>query len=760
MTRKRKAGAVGVLVLGYLVTAGIAAAQVSGPSSTARSLAASGCQLNSPGGKIKHVVYLQFDNTHYARDNQSVASDLEQMPHLLNFLKSSGTLFTNDHTVLISHTAGGILSTQTGLYPDRHGITVSNSYYYFPPTKIPAFSTAFKFWTDKVDDTTGTKDPLPNMVTDQKVTPAPWVPFTRAGCDFGAISLANIELENTGTGPFGDMSQAFGTGSAEWNDAVASNAAPSGTAARARALTDYVGIAIHCAQGGGICGANATNAANSRPDALPDELGGYSDYRALFGAKYVNPAICAVPGASCQTVGGLKAVNSTAGDPVTDPFGRPGFPGFDGALAKNTLGYLAQMQEAGIPITWGYISDAHDNHTSAFPAPFNPAFPRASGPGEADYKAQLKAYDDAFAAYFQRLKNDGIDQSNTLFMVTVDEGDKFAGGIGTPQTDGSLAYAHASCSWTTTPACPTNQIGEVNMNLRTKLPAGTPGFQVHNDSAPAFYVNGQPERTNSVLRKMERDVGDLQAIDPYVSSSPTTVFERLADTVEEKTLHMVNSDPARTPSFTGFADPNWFLTGGTVLNPNANPSCGSNPCIDYHFAWSHGDIQDVIGTTWVGFVGPGVASNGVDNSTWTDHTNVRPTMLSLLGLTDDYVHDGRVLIEALTTKATPQSLIAHRETVRRLSDIYEQVNAPFGQFAMDTLVASTRAIKITDESVYNSIESSIGNLTTERDALATQIKTALGAAAFAGQALNEQQAKAWIDQAQSLLDRAAVLKAG
>ena len=197
-----------------------------------------------------------------------------------------------------------------------------------------------------------------------------------------------------------------------------------------------------------------------------------------------------------------------------------------------------------------------------------------------------------------------------------------------------------------------------------------------------------------------------------------------------------------------------------MANPNANPSCGSNPCVDYHFAWSHGDIQDVIGTTWVGFVGPGVASNGVDNSTWTDHTNVRPTMLSLLGLTDDYVHDGRVLIEALTTKATPQSLIAHRETVRRLSDIYEQVNAPFGQFAMDTLVASTRAIKSTDESVYNSIESSIENLTTERDALATQIKTALGAAAFAGQALNEQQAKAWIDQAQSLLDRAAVLKAG
>src|SRR5213076_70215 len=120
-------------------------------------------------------------------------------------------------------------------------------------------------------------------------------------------STANIELENIGTGPFGDMSEAFGTGSPEWNDAVASNAAPSGTALRAQAIT-----------------------------------------------------------------GGNPCVNNTEGQPVTDPFGRCGFPGFDWALANNTLGYVAQMQESGVPVTYAYISDAHDNHTSSFPAPFNP----------------------------------------------------------------------------------------------------------------------------------------------------------------------------------------------------------------------------------------------------------------------------------------------------------------------------------------------------------------------------------------------------
>jgi len=705
-----------------------------------RALAASGCQLNGP---IKHVVYLQFDNTHYMKDNPSVASDLEQMPHLLNFLKNNGTLFTNDHTILISHTAGGILSTQTGLYPDRHGQGVSNSYFYFPSSGVPAFSSSFKYWTDLVDDNTGVLDPLANMVTDgQRNTPAPWVPFTRAGCDFGAVSLANIELENTGTGPYGDMSEAFGTGSPEWNAAVASNAAPSGTAARAKALTDYVGIAVHCATGGGICAGNATNIANSRADRLPDEPGGYLGYQALFGAKYVDPAIN----------NGSPCVNDTEGHPVTDPFLQCGFPGFDGASAKNTLGYLAQMQEAGIPITWGYISDAHDDHTSAFPAPFNPNFPRAYGPGEAGYKAQLKAYDDAFATFFDRLKNDGIDQSNTLFMVTVDEGDVYAGGIGVPQGDGSLGYTHTNCSWTTTPACPSNQVGEVNLNITAKLPAGTPTFTVHRDSAPTFYVNGNPGRTDAALRKMERDVFAVNAIDPYVSSTPAPVFVRMADTVEEKTLHMLNTDPRRNPNFTGFGDPNYFIR-------ETNTTCGSNPCIDYHFAWSHGDIQPEIGTTWAGFVGPGIQTSGVDSSTWTDHTNVRSTMLTLLGLKDDYLHDGRVLIEALDKQAIPKELNEHKKTTTDLGAIYEQLNAPFGQFSMDTLTASTRAIRSSDESVYNAIEGSIEGLTGQRDALAFQIKSALDGAAFDGQQIKEADAKDWIARAQSLLNQAAALGA-
>jgi hypothetical protein len=89
--------------------------------------AAQSCKL-APG--IEHVVEIQFDNVHLRRDNPNVPSDLEQMPNLLHFLEQ-GTLLTNHHTPLISHTADDIVTTLTGVYGEKHGQPVSNSYGYF-----------------------------------------------------------------------------------------------------------------------------------------------------------------------------------------------------------------------------------------------------------------------------------------------------------------------------------------------------------------------------------------------------------------------------------------------------------------------------------------------------------------------------------------------------------------------------------------------------------------------------------------------------
>ena len=85
------------------------------------------CQLHSPGGRSESGQHC-FDNVHLRRDNPNVPSDLEQMPNLLNFLQGRGVISGNHHTPLISHTADDILTGLTGVYGDRHGSPISNSF--------------------------------------------------------------------------------------------------------------------------------------------------------------------------------------------------------------------------------------------------------------------------------------------------------------------------------------------------------------------------------------------------------------------------------------------------------------------------------------------------------------------------------------------------------------------------------------------------------------------------------------------------------
>jgi hypothetical protein len=692
------------------------------------------CRLDNG---IKHVIYVIFDNVHFQRDNPNVPSDVEQMPNLLNFIRGNGRMMSNNHTILISHTAGGILTSLTGMYPDRHGQAVTNSYRYFRADGSTASSSSFKYWTDLTDDVNTTPtNPNFNMVNGDsgtpRNTPAPWVPYTRAGCDWGATALANVVLENTGTGPAGDMTKVFGAGSPEWLEAQASNAAPPGTAARNLAQTDFVGVAIHCAKTSkSICAANP----KARPDLLPDEPGGYTGFQGLFGAKYVNPAI----------TGGSPVVNKLNGQAISDQFGQPGFPGFDGLFATTTLAYVATMQEAGIPVTFGYISDAHDQHG------VSGEIHATRGPGESDYVAQLKAYDEAFGQFFERLAADGITKKNTLFVFTNEEGDHFSGSQPTP----------AGCDGVNTP-CNYSLIGEINGNLAglmaTEQGMTTP-FTVHSDMAPTIYITGNPSRTAAVTRDFGRALGKLTAVNPYTGLTDN-ITEALADPVGMKALHMITADPQRTPTLTMFALPDYFLFAGA-------PNC-SSPCIfvpplsNSSFAWNHGGIQPEIATTWLGMVGPPIRQQRNDDTTWADHTDVRPTMLAVLGLEDRYVHDGRVLAGQLQRGAVPRELREHRGTIGDLGATYKQLNAPFGSFAVNTLKASTKAIKggsPSDDSRYTWIEDQIASLTTARDALATQIRGALDAAAFDDREINQQQARAWIRQAQALLNQSAALAA-
>jgi hypothetical protein len=663
------------------------------------------CQLNSAQGTIQHVIYIQFDNTHFTRDNPNVPSDLEQMPNLLNFIENNGVLIANEHTPLIAHTADDVITSITGVYGDQHGVPIANTYGYFNPDGTSSMANSFTYWTDPVYDpnVASPTDTTYNMLTaDGKNAPAPWVPYTRAGCNFGSVMSGNTALENTGT----DITTVFGANSPEEQEAQSNPT---------KAQADFVGIAIHCAAGDALC----SSANNGKPDVLPDEPGGYTGYMGLFGNKYVAPQI--------SPNGPMTDLD---GNVIQDDKGNQGFPGFDSMYASVSLSYVAAMQEHGVPITYAYISDAHDNHTTG----------TAFGPGEAGYVAQLKAYDDAFGKFFTRLANDGINKSNTLFVFTADEGDHFVGGAPSP----------ANCDGVTTP-CTYSQIGEIDVNLTGLLATQqntTTAFNVHADSAPNFYLNGNPSPSSPAVRTFEHAVAALTATNP-ITNATDNLTNYMADPVEMKLLHMITGDPARTPTFTDFGNPDYYQATGAS-------NC-STPCVaeGATFAWNHGDLNPDINTTWLGMVGPGVNQTGVDNTTWSDHTDIRPTILELIGLKDDYTHEGRVLFEDLADSALPSSVVNARQIITQLAQVFKEIDAPVGQLGLQSLQISTKAIESNDpgDTTYTNLENQLTSITTQRDSLASQMLTVLEQAEFDNQPVNTQQAQQLIDQGNALLQQ-------
>jgi hypothetical protein len=671
------------------------------------------CQLNSPSGKIKHVVYVEFDNVHFTRDNPNVPSDLEQMPNLLNFIKQNGALDTGDHTVLISHTANGILTTQTGLYSDNTSIFIANSFGDFTPSGSALFPSSFFYWTDLVSDITpATLDNSFALTTPAGLNvPAPWVPFTRAGCDVGAFSTANIVLERQ---PF-DVKKVFGATSAQ--------AAETG----GNQTNDFIGVSVHCSLNSALCSAQN----NAVADLLPDEPGGYSGYQALFGVKYIAPAL-----------GGFTDYNGNA---ITG-FSQLNF----NPQPSQTLAVVETMLKKGIPVVFAYIADAHDNHEGATLSPAG-----TFGPGEAAYVKQLADYNTAFGTFFANLKAAGIDQSNTLFIFTPDEGDHFSGAAASP----------ANCDGVNVPCTyGANGVGELDfdLNLAAVNAGNSTPFTYHFDDAATIYVQGNPDPSSLTVRQLEKTLAGISTTNPQTGVNESILGTALGaslqgsivDRTAQKLLHMSSTvDPNRDPTFTFFGDPNFFFE--TTGNPNAIVGAG--------FAWNHGDIQPEIARTFIALAGPGVRPIGITQPSdfFSDHADLRPTMMYLLGLKDDYQHDGRVILEMVDANTLSSSLHAHSDTLLQLGQVYKQINAPFGALAQSTLTVSNFAIQSNSDgdAVYNALESKIASWATQRDALAAQIKTMLEGAEFSGLAINEQQAKQLISASQTLLNRASACAA-
>ncbi len=121
-----------------------------------------------------------------------------------------------------------------------------------------------------------------------------------------------------------------------------------------------------------------------------------------------------------------------------------------------------------------------------------------------------------------------------------------------------------------------------------------------------------------------------------------------------------------------------------------------------------------------------------------------------------------MLVEALDAGRHSRRAAVDRSR-SNLAEIYEQLNAPFGQFAQSTLAASTKALasgSATNDSHYTFVESALQSLTSQRDALATTISTQLDGAAFGTSKLPPHiDILREIDQAKLLIREAQALDA-
>jgi hypothetical protein len=782
INRRRIALSAGMTAALTVSLAAVAAAATSSPVG-ATPTSSSTCQL---GNGVKHVINLVFDNVHFSRDNPNVPSDLEQMPHLLNFLEQNGTVFSNTHTPLIAHTADDSLSIYTGLYGDRHGQGLSNSYKVYNADGSTDSAASFAYWTSPVQDTqkpapTPGHDSSPTMVysdtspasgAPNRIAPAPWVPFTRAGCTVGDFSTANMVLENAGV----DLPAVFGADSPE----VAQNAGDPDSF-KDNEIADYIGVAVHCAQGDAICASAqgvkygaTTPSPTAVADQLPTEPGGYTGYQGLFGARYVAPQLGA--GQPNKTSHGIP-VTDAAGN-LTDESGheidgaftspaRPGFPGFS-PTPSQTLAYLADMQEAGIPVTYGYISDMHEKKagTSGCTTASATANGRPIGPGDSCYVSNAHAYDLAFQQFFDRLTADGITPANTEFVISAEENDQFSGAnVGRAQTP-----TPAGCDGVTV-AChyASGQVGEVQANIKGLLSttsSASTQFDIEPQGA-AIYVHGQPAANDPSVRQLERATASMTGTDPF-SGTTGPIAKYQAGALEQQILHITTADPLRTPTYTLFPMPDYFFA-----------TSGANVSVNSAFAYDHGYYSPNIDVTWSAFVGPGVANGGVDGpapaggnqphdpnstntvpqastvGTWVEETDLRPTLLHLVGLTDDYQTDGHVITQALTSE--PSGLAGLEDLMRA----YDQLNSSVGRFATDTLIADSAALasgSSADDSRYATEQAALADLAVQRDQLATEIKQLLSAAA-AGTHPNRGQVQSKLVRARNILRAADQLAA-
>ena len=378
-------------VVAALAAAGIAAlvaVQIAGASSP-QAAARPGPEAGGvpPRNGVKHVIYLQFDNVHLQPGPPNVPSDLRadaapaQLPQ-----GERHALHERPHDPDLAYGGRDPVARCTGLYPRPAGPDGLEQLRLLPEARR---RTAELHELVQVLDEPGRRRPndtKPNMITDTGVTtPAPWVPFTRNGLRRRRRRHGEHRArEQRRRAPTGDITQVFGNGSPEWNEADRQPAAGADRLRRDRdPLLEGRDQRLH---------QQPTQSPTPARRAPPTSPG-----RQLHGLQRAVRGEVRRPGDHRRER--LRERHERQRDHGSRRLAAAS-PASTGCSPQNTLGYVAAMQEHGIPVTYGYISDVHDLHAPMRRATRTRA--RRQVRASSVTSSSSRSYDQAFETFFKR----------------------------------------------------------------------------------------------------------------------------------------------------------------------------------------------------------------------------------------------------------------------------------------------------------------------------------------------------------------------
>ncbi len=588
----------------------------------------------------------------------------------MNFMKDNGTILSNTHTPMIAHTADDSLSIYTGLYGDRHGQPLSNSYKTLQPRRHHRPGRVVR-----VLDQPGRRhrgppraghDTTPSMVYSDTVpasgppnrqTPAPWVPFTRAGCDVGDFSTANMVARERQRRPADALRRRLARGRSSSTPTPTASRTPRSPTTSARPCTARR-APRSCADAQAVkFGQTHADAvgrhrlAAHRAGRLPRLPGALRRQvrRAAARRRHAEPDPQRLPGHRRRTA----TWSTSTATRSTEPFSR--------------TARLPRVQPDRVPDArrcWPTCRSPASRSptatsptcTSGRPAPAAarprppPRTGKPIGPGDKCYadngNGLRRGVQDVLRAprrgRDQRVQHAVRDQRRGERPVRRRQ-----------RRAARLTPTPAGCDGVTVFCTyPAGTIGELQANIKgllsTTASAGTT-YDVEPQGA-SIYAHGQPVPTTRRSASWSGTPRAMTRRQPLQRGDGEQIVKYQAGAVEERILHMQTADPLRTPSYTMFPVPDYFFstTGrrtcrstrlrlqprlllaehrrhvvvvrgsgrGRARDRRADAGAeqrGAGPELDEHRARGHRR-----------------------RGTWVEEVDLRPTMLWLLGLRDDY----------------------------------------------------------------------------------------------------------------------------